>query len=213
MASAGVSGLAMAEIAGGLVLVWSGIEDQPITSSLQTLISGKKLTPTKDSTSVDTDVSQQIEASSGIGAIGGGSAAGSTTDSAIANDALGYQGHCYSYGGVPGTNGQGCWDCSSFCNWVLGHDLHLDIPGTQNYDGSSHGPNTLAYLIWGGGAHISKSEIQAGDLCVWQTHMGIAISNTEMISALNEQLGTLVTTITDAAPPGEVLVPMRVKAA
>lgn len=213
MASAGISGLAIAEIAGGLVLVWSGIENQPITSSLQTLISGKKLTPTPDSTTVDTDVTGQIEASSGIGAIGGGSAAGSTSDSAIASDALQYQGHCYAYGGAPGTNGTGCWDCSSFVNWVLGHDLHLDIPGVQNYDGSSHGPSTLSYLVWGGATRISSSEIQAGDLCVWQTHMGIATSNTDMISALNESLGTEVTTISAGAPFGEVLVPMRVNAA
>jgi cell wall-associated NlpC family hydrolase len=210
MANAGVSGLAVAEIAAGLVLAWSGIENVPIQTVIKSFVSGKLPTP---GPAVSYATPASATSSDAIGAIGGGSAAGSTTDSAIANDALQYQGHCYSYGGAPGTSGQGCWDCSSFVNWVLGHDLHIDIPGVQNYNGSSHGPTTLSYLVWGGGTRISSSEIQAGDLCVWQTHMGIAISNSEMISALNESLGTMVTTISGGAPAGELLIPMRVKAA
>jgi hypothetical protein len=41
MASGGVSGLAVAEIAGGLVLAWSGIENIPIQTVVKSFISGK----------------------------------------------------------------------------------------------------------------------------------------------------------------------------
>ena len=48
----------------------------------------------------------------------------------------------------------------------------------------------------------------AGDLCVWPTHIGIALGGSQMISALNPSLGTLVTPISGQVeraadrPPG-----------
>ncbi len=140
--------------------------------------------------------------------LGGG---GVLDGDAIANDALTYKGHPYFYSGAPGADGKQPWDCSSFCNWVLGHDFQFALPGgLSGYDGSQHGPSTLSYLIWGGANRISRGNIQAGDLCVWQTHMGIAINNTQMISAENPKNGTRVSNI-DGFMRGEVLMPMRVK--
>jgi cell wall-associated NlpC family hydrolase len=113
----------------------------------------------------------------------------------MADKALTYKGHAYAYGGAPGKNGTDPWDCSSMYNWVIGHDFNHAIPGASNYDGSSHGPPTGSWGIWPGLQHIQSNEVQAGDLIVWVGHMGMAISNTQMISALNSNLGTLVTPI------------------
>lgn len=189
-------------VGGGVLLLWSGITGKKWSSVLRDLVSGKN--PSKLPTT---------NPITGGGNIGPGSPAGSTTDSAIANTALQYQGHCYVFGGIPGTDGRGCWDCSSFVNYVLGVRLHLAIPGFAGYNGTSHGPPTGAYLLWGGKTVIPRAAIQAGDLCVWQTHMGIAISNTEMISAVDPAEGTRIGTIDGGGPPGEVLVCMVVNAA
>jgi cell wall-associated NlpC family hydrolase len=204
-----VNGLALGAAGVGVVLLWSGLHNQKITTAIQDIVQGKKPAagpfPTIGSSSYY---------GTGVGPIGGGSAAGSTTGSAIANDAIQYQGHCYLYGGAPGANGRGCWDCSSFVNWVLGHDLGLDIPGSEGYSGVNHGPNTLAYLVWGGVTSIPRASVAAGDLLVWQTHMGIAINNAQMISAQDPIAATGISGI-DATTKslGEFLFCKRVKAA
>jgi len=99
---------------------------------------------------------------------------------------LQYKGASYVWGGAP-ANGIGNWDCSSFCNWVIGHDMDMAIPGNPagTYTGQSHGAVTGQWLIWGGCTTVghSGSAAVAGDLCVWQTHMGIAIGGGQMISA------------------------------
>jgi cell wall-associated NlpC family hydrolase len=90
---------------------------------------------------------------------------------------------------------------------VLGRDLGQPIPGygAGAYSGSSHGPNTLAYLIWGGVRTIPRNQLQAGDLVVWQSHMGIALGGDQMISALDTRDGVKVTSIEGGSPTGEVL--------
>lgn len=137
---------------------------------------------------------------------------GTATGQQIATDALAYQGAGYSLGGAP-ANGIGDWDCSSFANWVIGHDLGLAIPlySAGDYTGQSHGPTTLMWLAWTGCVNVSRSEVGAGDLCVWQTHMGIAISDSRMISAQNASNGTQVSGI-DGFISGELLVCRRLKA-
>jgi hypothetical protein len=73
----------------------------------------------------------------------------------------------------------------------------MAIPGygPGKYDGSSHGPPTGTWAIWSGLSRIGRSEISAGDLIVWAGHMGIAISNNQMISAQNEANGTRISGI------------------
>jgi cell wall-associated NlpC family hydrolase len=198
--SGGIPGSAVAVTAAGAVLVWSGVRGTSLTGTLRSLVSGKAPataevnTLTNDSTSTSATTEPA-----------------STTGSAIANDALQYAGHAYKYGGAPGTDGAAPWDCSSFVNWVLGHDLGMALPGdgTPGYSGASHGPTTLSYLAWGQAETVghTASVAQPGDLCVWQTHMGICTGPDQMISAQDPALGTGVSNI---ALPGELLFVRRI---
>lgn len=138
-----------------------------------------------------------------------------TKDQLAANIALTaeyYVGHCYLFGGAPGLDGRSCWDCSSFANYVIGTVNGQSIPGYPHgsYDGSVHGPSTLSWLDWQGQGvgSIDRSEVQPGDIMCWRTHMGIAISNTHMVSAQTSSSGTQVGVI-DGFIPGEQLVPLR----
>lgn len=173
----------------GALFLWSGIKGGSVTRSLRSLLSAK---PHLDST-----LANPI---SGTGNIG---ASGSLSGGAIASDAMQYRGAGYVWGGAP-ARGIGNWDCSSFCNWVLGHDLGLAIPGYAPgaYTGASHGPVTGEWLLWGGCTTISHSgrDAQPGDLCVWQTHMGIALGGGQMISAQTTQNGTQVSGIDGFIP-------------
>lgn len=120
-------------------------------------------------------------------------------------------GHCYSFGGAPGLTGGNCWDCSSCVNWIVSYE-GLAIPGygPGKYTGQVHGPSTLGWLAWQGQGvgSIDRSEVQGGDIMCWRTHMGIAISNTEMVSALNQSATTEKTQI-DGLIQGEQLIPLR----
>lgn len=198
-----ISGKAVAVTTAGFVLAWSGIKGATIGDTLRDLLKGQPVP-------VSPMVAPTIGVDSAVlpaGTAAGGSVPAST--SAIANDALKYQGHAYLYGGAPGPDGSRPWDCSSFSSWVLGHDSGLTLPGAgaAGYNGESHGPTTVAYLAWAHAQTVGHDggHAQAGDLCVWQTHMGIALGGGQMISALNPHLGTQVTTITAGAPPGELL--------
>lgn len=103
-------------------------------------------------------------------------------------------GHCYHYGGAPGKFGLGCWDCSSFCNWLWGFIARQSIPGfpAGTYDGTVHGPSTLGWLSWQGQGvgSVHRSLASAGDLAVWPSHMGFCIDSNEMVSAQDPQKGT-----------------------
>jgi cell wall-associated NlpC family hydrolase len=190
---------AIAGIAGSVLLIYSGVTGRSPLGAVKTLVTGKS--------PATAPIVNPITGSS-AGALYGGNASAN----AIAQDALQYQGHPYLYGGAPGADGSQPWDCSSFVSWILGHDFGLALPGhsQRGYNGSEHGPTTLGYLIWQGARTIPFSRAQAGDLAVWQTHAGIFISPTEMISALNPQLGTQVTGV-QGIVPGEILVVRRIK--
>lgn len=182
-----INGIAITSVAIGSLLIWSGVKGWNLLNTAGELITGK--VPS------GSNVNQLSYAELNLSAVTlGGTPA---TGSAIADDALKYTGHAYSFGGAPGKNGQNPWDCSSFVNWVIGHDFKHAIPGygSGQYDGSVHGPPTGSWAIWPGLQHITASQVQAGDLIVWAGHMGIATSNTEMISALNSKLGTIVSSI------------------
>jgi cell wall-associated NlpC family hydrolase len=200
MAVKGISAPAAGAMGAGALFLYSGITNRRVTDVLRAVLSGKA-PPSAGAYPLATTPSAT-------------STPASTTTSSIANDALKYEGHPYLSGGAPGPSGTSPWDCSSFCNWVLGHDLGMTLPGssTPGYSGTSHGPTTLSYLAWAGAQTVGHgaSQTQPGDLCVWQTHMGIAIGNGQMISALDEQLGTQVTSISGGAPPGELLFVRRV---
>lgn len=129
------------------------------------------------------------------------------TGTQIANAIERYIGHKYALGGAPGTDGKSPWDCSSCVNWVLGHDFDYRLPGMKTaYTGATHGPVVVSYVTWTGASTVAKP--QAGDLVIWPGigaagHIGIAVSSTEMVSALNPGLGTMKTPIasTHSGPP------------
>lgn len=120
---------------------------------------------------------------------------GGASSNAIAADAQKYSGAGYVWGGNAATPGQ--WDCSSFVSYVLGHDLGLPLPGGHwgdpGFPPGSHGPNTGSYLLYG--SPIDRAAVQAGDLVVWSSHIGIAISNSQIIAARDPQEGTGVSGI------------------
>lgn len=127
----------------------------------------------------------------------------------IANAAVRYRGSPYRWGGggpFPTPGG----DCSGLVNWVLGHDLGLTLPGgVKNFNGGSHGPVVLAYAAWTSAKRVSSP--QQGDLCIWAGpsaagHIGIAISATQMISALDQAQGVAVTPIKGHGPPSPFMV-------
>lgn len=138
------------------------------------------------------------------------------TGPVIAADAQRYKGAGYTYGGNGSAPGD--WDCSSFVSYVLGHDLGMVLPGggkygSPGYPPSSHGPVVTDYANWGGASPVNVPA--AGDLCCWvgagtAGHIGIAISGTQMISALNPSDGTTVTGIVGTGPSGSPLVYRRV---
>jgi cell wall-associated NlpC family hydrolase len=203
-------------IAGGY-LAWFGVHyfgdrDQasgrPLMPSepVKAVLQGKPAParPATKTTAADvltTDLASFTDTSSG----GGGPAATLTSSgsgSAISDDALKYKGQGYVFGGPADKPGN--WDCSSYASYVLGHDLGKPLPGGHwgdpGFPPHVHGPTTLQYLVYG--SAISRDQVAAGDLIVWDTHMGIAISSTDMISAQDEALGTGVAPF-DGAIPGE----------
>lgn len=190
----GVSGTAVAATAAGALLIWSGLKGASVSQALRSVLSGKK-----PSAANVNPISGAAEPGipGGLGSLGSGSGA------SIAADALQYQGAGYVWGGAP-ANGSGNWDCSSFCNWVIGHDEGLAIPGygAGKYNGSVHGPTTLVWLAWAGCTTVGHdgAVAQAGDLAIWQTHMGICTGPNEMISAQNPQSGTAVSPINGFIP-------------
>lgn len=128
----------------------------------------------------------------------------------IASLAEAHIGFPYVWGGAPA---RGASDCSGFVNMIVGTLAGLSIPGYPNgsFKGASHGPNTVLWLAWPGAVRIPRSQARAGDLAIWQTHMGIIIDNgVNMVSDLNPRLGTQQTSI-DGGGPGfpEVLVCAR----
>jgi NlpC/P60 family len=124
----------------------------------------------------------------------------------IASDAMNDIGHAYALGGAPGTDFSQPWDCSSAVNKWLGHDFGMRLPGQSKagYDGTSHGPGSWQYITWSGAKTVGGPP-QAGDLLIWpgmgvMGHIGIAISSTDMVSALNPRLGTARTPIVSTKP-------------
>jgi cell wall-associated NlpC family hydrolase len=194
---------------GGAILLWSGIRGKRWSDVLRSVVAGKDPRTTLSAYTIQTSPAAYATGSSGSGGV---PVSGSGMGSQIAIDAEQYKGTGYVWGGAPG-NGKDRKDCSSFANMVIGRDLGLAIPMYKagSYHGQSHGPTTVVWLVWSGAVTVPRNQASAGDLAVWQTHMGIILDNNHMISALNSRLGTQVTTIDGGAPTGELLRVRRLK--
>lgn len=165
----------------GLLFIWSGVKGWSILATLGDIVTGKK---------PNEDVINPLAISSN-GTTPTGNAGG------IAGIAQQYVGHAYLFGGAPGKDGTQPWDCSSFVNWIVSVKAGMAIPGygPGKYDGTSHGPTTGQWAIWTGMSTVSRANVQAGDILVWPSHMGIAVSNSQYISAHSPAERTTVTNI------------------
>jgi hypothetical protein len=190
-------------VVGGIVL-YSGIKGSSISDTFRAALSGNL---TVKNTEPLSNPNATVVNASGV--------VGTASGSSIANHALSYVGHAYLYGGAPGPNGTSPWDCSSCVSFILGAACGLAIPGgswsTVTDNGSEHGPTTTSYLAWSGAKDIPANQVGAGDLC-WSTHIGIALNNSQMLSALNPTLKTAVTGILDGGPQGESVTYRRLTA-
>lgn len=193
-----LDGIAIASIVGGTIFVYAGITGRSVLASIQAIVSGKSPSGLAKANPI------QGTGNPNAAPVGQASIQGSVNGTAIAQDAVQYVGHAYRYGGAPGPSGTNPWDCSSFVNWVLNHDMHVNIPG-GNWNPSTHGPNTTSYSGWGGASVVARGNAAAGDLALWGTHIGICLNNSQMVSALNEHLGTRITGIENGGPQGETL--------
>lgn len=103
-------------------------------------------------------------------------------------------------------------DCSSYVGRVLGL-CGVKLPLGMTYKNGSHGPAVISYVAWRGAVTVPSP--QAGDLCIWAGlgplgHIGIAVSATHCISALNPEDGCQITPIADTGPRGAPLIFRRV---
>jgi len=235
-----LSGLAVASVGIGGLFVWGGVKGVSPLATLQAMIKGSSPTGAAQSQPITQATPflgflQQLVTPGGVPAAsappggqpsvgggsgtdnGGGPATGTqpSAGDAIASYAKSFVGAGYQFGGAP-ANGPGHWDCSSFVNWIVGHLMGLPIPGyaAGHYTGTSHGPISLEWDTWSGCTTIGHSGAAAlpGDLCCWQTHMGIAIGGGQMVSArsASSHPPTGINTI-DGDIPGEALSIRRLK--
>jgi cell wall-associated NlpC family hydrolase len=202
----GIDGKALTTIGVGIVFAWSGVKGWNVLNTLGDLVAGRTpsgtnaLPLTNDTSTSGRAIPQTV-------------GPGSASNQSLATLALSYVGHAYSYGGRPGADGTGAWDCSSFVNYLVGVKLGWAIPGygPGKYDGKSHGPTTIQWGSWDAGMRrITRQEVGAGDIIVWFGHMGVALSNNTMVSALNARVGTATSAI-EGYGNGPVLMYGRIK--
>lgn len=219
MAKGGINGLAVGAIAVGGLLTYSGIRGTGVSATLAGLIRGQnpaavpQLNPIVGSVAPDPGAASGAESGTESPET---NPTGGAKGAEIAADALTHVGAGYIFAGKP-AQGEGHWDCSSFVNKIVGMDHGLPIPGIAagKYTGTSHGPTALMWQLWTGATTIGHTGAVAepGDLCCWQTHIGIAIGGGEMVSARSakDNPPTGKNEI-DKAIPGEVLFIRRMKA-
>ena len=193
-----INGRALAVAGIGLTFVWSGIKGWSILGTIGDVITG-----VPPSGQVTNPVASLVTAPGATPTPG--AATGDATG--LAAIFMRYQGHAYLYGGAPGIDGSRPWDCSSAVNWIVSVKGGKTIPGygPGKYQGTSHGPPTGLWAAWPGMQWISRAQVQSGDIIVWAGHMGMAINNTQFISALNPSLKTRVGSIDGGVGRGPII--------
>lgn len=201
----------------GAYLAWFGVHYWRSTvkwpsDPVKALLQGKKIPDASKDTAAANAITALFSSSATTASAETVASVGAGTNAIIATTAMKYVGQGYTWGGPADRPGH--WDCSSFVSYVLGHDLGLPLPGGKwgdpGYPPHSHGPTTTSYKLYG--TPINRKDVSAGDLVVWPTHIGIAISNSQMVSArsASSHPPTGVNTI-DGHIPGEIAVYRRVK--
>jgi hypothetical protein len=115
----------------------------------------------------------------------------------------------YVFAGVPA---RGRVDCSSFLNLLRGWKQGKAIPGWRpgTYHGQVHGPVVIQWATFPAATTVTGPP-EPDDLCIWPGigalgHIGVAVSATRMVSALNPQLGIIETPIKGYGPRGVPLI-------
>lgn len=185
MASKAATALGVAGF--GVILLWSGVTNTGLLLTFRSLIQGTQPVPGAPMT--PSTQTTNATPSAFMTSNGGGNAA-------IANRGLYYLGGPYIWGGVEpppqwGGNGKGM-DCYGLLTRTL-RDL-----GYQIYPGNAH-PGYLEYLAWNGATKVPGPPLP-GDLILWPSHSGIAVSSTEMVSAENSRAGIRVDTFANGGP-------------
>lgn len=172
----------------GFLILWSGITNAGVLSTAQSLFMGHAPVPGTPQARIFSGAS-----ATGISLNTGNAPTGSGNTS-IAQTAMQYDGQPYWWGGSTptGVGGKG-FDCYGLLTWVLHHDLGYNLPNNTH-------SGYWEFLAWTGAHSINKSQVQAGDLILWPTHSGIAVSSTQMISAMNPSRGTGVDTFDGGGP-------------
>lgn len=170
--SAGISGLAVAMAAVGTYLVYSGVKNIPLLDGARDLLRGRvpQGTPGKVSTIGVTPDGGTAGGAAGVlpGSYGSTPAPAGSLNAAIVAEAQKHLGAPYRWGAV----GPSTFDCSGLVVYVL-RRLGLTL--------ARH--TTTTFLIWPGAVTVPRSQVVPGDLAIWQGHMGIFVSPTEMIHA------------------------------
>lgn len=173
-----LSGVGLAVMVGGGLLVYSAVKDFTPLGGLRAIAGGKS-----PATAAQTHTTGLVDETAAVQAILTGdttsassSASTTSTGSVVADAALKYQGTPYKYGGATPNPG---FDCSGFIQWVLSHDLGIrGVPRTIG-----------AQAVWPGATTIGASQAQAGDLVLWpygvgpDAHGGIVVSPGQYVNA------------------------------
>lgn len=168
MADQGISGIGVGLMAAGGLVAWAGINNAGILESLRELAKGNP--PPKH----PNEPFQNVDIANVAGASAAAAGAATGRAGAIVSQAQKHlHQHPYRYGA-----GHGQWncsagapqDCSGFASCVL-HELGiLNTP-----------LNTTAFLAWNGATTVQWAQRGPGDLIIWPSHMGIAISANQMV--------------------------------
>jgi cell wall-associated NlpC family hydrolase len=160
VAGKSVSGAAVAIMATGGVLIWSGLNNTPVLDTLRALAKGQAPTPNRNP-------AFQPLAATAIGAGGAAGVAANGSGAAAVAEARKWLGTKYVFGGCHGCTpchpGQGV-DCSSFVTWVM--------KAVGLYSGKCSMVAGSSMLAWG--KKIPASDVQPGDVVLWVgSHCGI----------------------------------------
>lgn len=165
----GISGLAVAAVAAGGVLVAAGIRNSSVRDALRDLMSGRSIAGTPPVV-----VGGALGAIGGDGAAAAGGLPGGTSAPGLSSglggrivaQARSWLGVMYLWGG---TSRSGI-DCSGLVYRCLNGAGIAVARKTAN-----------GYRTWSGATDIARSQCGPGDLVCYHGHIGIAVSNTRMI--------------------------------
>lgn len=168
--------------AAGGFLLYVGIRKVPLQQGLREIMRGQVPTgapPVKAQTpsvlgfkATDTANAALFGTGGGLSTSGGAAGAG-TSGAAIANAVRKYLGIPYVWGG----HSPAGFDCSGLVTYVLVRDL-----GYTNLPDPVH-THTTKFMRWTGAFDVPRAQAAAGDLACSETHIGICVSNTDMIHA------------------------------